>query len=72
MLLEVPVSPVEERDDLDVQGYLADTTCSPPSSLELLAAREDLGPGVTKEVGHEDDERPLDRNESGFELDGGQ
>ena len=72
MLLEVPVSPVEEGDDLDVERCLADTTCSPPSSLELLATRQDLGPGVAEEVGHEYDEGSLDRDESGFELDRGQ
>lgn len=72
MFLQVPVTPVEEGHDLDVKGHLADTTCSSPSSLELLATREYLGPGVTEEVGHEDDEGSLDCNEGGLELNGRQ
>lgn len=66
------MTPVDERDDLDVKGCFTNTTFSPPTGLEFLATRQYFGPAITEKVGHEDDEGSLNRDVRGLELVGGQ
>lgn len=68
VLLKVPGTIIEEGDDLNVDRYLANTTFGSPSSLELFTTRKYLRPGVTEEIGYENDKGSLDGNVRGFEL----
>lgn len=72
MLLQIPRSVVEERENLDRQRELPLAPFVSPSSFEVVAAGEELGPGVTEEVGDDDDEGSLNGNVGRFELNGQQ
>lgn len=70
MLLQIPGSVVEERENFDPQRELSLASLVSPSSFEVVTAGKELGPGVTEEVGEDDDEGSLDGNVGRFELNG--
>ena len=68
MFFQRPWAVVEEGNDLDPAWSRARAALGPPSCFELVSAREDPGPCISKEVGNQDDECARDRDERWFEL----
>lgn len=56
VLFESPWPGVDKVDSRDPLGPVALATLRPPSSLKLVSAREEGGPGLAEEVGDKDDE----------------
>lgn len=68
MLLQVPLSMIEERHDGDPHGDFSDAAFGSPSCFEFVAAGEEECPASAHEVGDEDDKGPLDGDVGRFEL----
>jgi hypothetical protein len=68
VLLQCPRPIVDELENTDVKGKLTLASLCPPSSLELVSAGKELGPGSANKVRNENNESSLDGNCGGFEL----
>ena len=68
MLFQIPRPVVEEGDEPDPSWGLSLASSLPPSSLEFIAAGEEVGPCLADKVGNEDDKGSRDGDGSRFKL----